>query len=64
MVTLLAEKLKSDNAPELLEKQLSRRAKKGEYGIIALSSATEPYMPIEKKLRLTRRLIKPEHQNL
>ncbi|RKY63334.1 MAG: radical SAM protein [Candidatus Latescibacterota bacterium] len=46
------------NAPELLEKQLSRRAKKGEYGIIALSSATEPYMPIEEKLKLTRRLLK------
>ena len=45
------------NAPELLEKQLSRRAKKGEYGIIALSSSTEPYMPIEKKLKLTRRLL-------
>lgn len=45
------------NAPELLEKQLSRRAKKGEYGIIALASATEPYMPIEEKLKLTRRLL-------
>lgn len=45
------------NAPELLEKQLSRRTKKGEYGIIALSSATEPYMPIEEKLKLTRRLL-------
>ena len=45
------------NAPELLEKQLSKRAKKGEYGIIALSSSTEPYMPIEEKLRLTRKLL-------
>lgn len=45
------------NAPELLEKQLSRRAKKKEYGIIALSSATEPYMAIEEKLKLTRRLL-------
>ena len=45
------------NAPELLEKQLSRRAKRGEYGIIALSSSTEPYMPIEEKLKLTRRLL-------
>ncbi|MCL0059969.1 radical SAM protein [Dehalococcoidia bacterium] len=45
------------NAPELLEKQLSRRAKKEEYGIIALSSSTEPYMPIEEKLKLTRRLL-------
>jgi len=46
------------NAPELLEKQLSRRAKKREYGIIALSSSTEPYMPIEEKLKLTRKLLK------
>ncbi len=45
------------NAPELLEKQLARRAKKREYGIIALSSATEPYMQIEEKLGLTRRLL-------
>ena len=45
------------NAPELLEKQLSRRAEKGEYGIISLSSSTEPYMPIEEKLKLTRRLL-------
>jgi len=46
------------NAPELLDKQLSRRAKKSEYGIIALSSSTEPYMPIEEKIELTRRLLK------
>jgi len=45
------------NAPEILEKQVSRRAKKGEYGIIALSSSTEPYMQIEKKLELTRKLL-------
>jgi DNA repair photolyase len=45
------------NAPELLEKQLSRRAKKGEYGIIALSSSTEPYMKVEEKLELTRKLL-------
>ncbi len=45
------------NAVELLEKQLSRRAKKKEYGIIALSSSTEPYMQIEESLGLTRRLL-------
>lgn len=45
------------NAPELLERQLSRRAKKGEYGIIALSSSTEPYMQIEEKVKLTRKLL-------
>jgi DNA repair photolyase len=45
------------NASELLEKQLSIRTKKGECGIIALSSSTEPYMQIEEKLRLTRKLL-------
>ena len=30
------------NAPEVLEKQLKRREKKGEYGIIAISTSTEP----------------------
>jgi len=45
------------NAPEILEKQLKRRSKKGEYGIIALSTSTEPYMPIEEKFKLTRKLL-------
>ena len=45
------------NAPELLEKQLSRRAKKEEYGIIALASSTEAYMPIEEKTEMTRKLL-------
>jgi len=45
------------NAPELLEKELSRRARRGEYGFILFSSSTEPYMPIEEKLKLTRRLL-------
>jgi len=45
------------NSPQLLGKQLSRRARKGEYGIIAFSSSTEPYMPIEEKLKLTRKLL-------
>lgn len=46
------------NAPEILEKELARRAAKGEYGIIALSSATDSYQPIEKELKLTRTLLK------
>jgi DNA repair photolyase len=45
------------NAPEILERQIKRRAKKGEYGIIALSSSTEPYMKVEEKLKLTRKLL-------
>lgn len=45
------------NAPEVLEKQLRRRAEKGEYGIIAMSTATEPYQGVEKHLKLTRRLL-------
>jgi len=36
------------NASGLLEKQLSRKAKRGGYGDFALSSSTEPYMPIEE----------------
>jgi len=44
------------NAPELLERQLSRRAAKEEYGIILFASQ-EAYIPIEKKCRITRRLL-------
>lgn len=44
------------NAPELLEKQLYRRAEKGEYGIICFASQ-EAYMPIEKKYQITRKLL-------
>lgn len=44
------------NAPALLEKQLSRRAKKGEYGIICIASQ-EAYPPIEKELKMTRKLL-------
>ncbi len=45
------------NAAELLERQLKARAERGEYGIISLSSATEPYMDIEKERGLTRKLL-------
>jgi len=44
------------NAPQLLEKQLSRRAKKGGYDIICFASQ-EAYIPIEKEYRITRRLL-------
>lgn len=45
------------NAPELLEKSLRRYARKGKYGFIALSSATEPWMYIEEKYRVTRKCL-------
>lgn len=45
------------NAPELLEKALHSRAKRGQHGIIVLASATEPYLQIEKDLKLTRSLL-------
>jgi DNA repair photolyase len=46
------------NAIELLDKQLALRAKKGEYGYIVMSSATDPYLQIEKKYELTREALK------
>lgn len=45
------------NAIELLDKQLANRAKKNQYGIIALSSATDPYLKIEKNYQLTRQAL-------
>ena len=45
------------NAPTLLEKQLATRAKKGQYGIIVVASATDAYMPIENELGLTRQCL-------
>ncbi|MCB0703838.1 MAG: hypothetical protein KDC34_00950 [Saprospiraceae bacterium] len=45
------------NAIEVLEKQLASRAKKGQYGYIVLSSATDPYLQIEKKYELTRKAL-------
>jgi len=45
------------NAPTLLEKELARKANKKEYGFIALSSATEPWMHAEKKYGLTRKCL-------
>ncbi len=45
------------NAIELLEKQLKKRAEKGEYGFIVLSSVTDPYINIEKDYLLTRKAL-------
>lgn len=45
------------NAATLLDKQLRSRARKGQYGIIVLSSATDPYLHFEEEQRLTRSLL-------
>ena len=44
------------NAPELLAKQLERKAEKGEYGMIGVASQ-EAYLPVEEKLGMTRQLL-------
>jgi len=46
------------NAIEVLDRQLFNRAKKGQYGIIAISSATDPYLQIEQKYEMTREALK------
>ena len=46
------------NGPELLEKQLALRSRKNQHGIIALSSATDPYLKEERTYRLTRDFLK------
>jgi DNA repair photolyase len=45
------------NAVELLDRQLRNRAKKGQYGIIVMSSSTDPYLQFEKEEQLTRRML-------
>ena len=45
------------NSPQLLSRQLRRRARKAEHGFIAVSTATEAYQFAEKELKLTRRLL-------
>jgi len=46
------------NASKVLQRQLRRRALRCEYGIIALSTSTEPCMQIERKYERTRKLLK------
>lgn len=46
------------NSIELLDKQLANRAKKKQFGFIVLSSATDPYLQIEEKYKLTREALK------
>lgn len=45
------------NAIEILDRQLRNRAKKNQYGIIVLSSATDPYLQIERSYALTRQAL-------
>ena len=44
-----------ENAPELLVKELS--SPKYEPRVLALSGITDPYQPVEKRLKLTRRIL-------
>lgn len=45
------------NALEVLEKQLAARAKKGQYGIVAIGSGTDVYIHHEEKYQLTRGML-------
>ncbi|HPG12574.1 MAG TPA: hypothetical protein PLU37_13665 [Chitinophagaceae bacterium] len=45
------------NALTVLEKQLASRAKKEQYGIVAVGSATDAYIHHEEKYRLTRGML-------
>jgi len=54
----LAEKITiKKDAAAILDKQLANRAKKSEYGIIAVGSATDAYMQVEEEMGLTRQLL-------
>lgn len=47
-----------ENALQVLEKQLQLRARKNEYGIVAIGSATDAYMPHEANYKLTEGFLK------
>ncbi len=46
------------NALEILERQLQAKAKKGQYGIVVVGSATDAYLHHEEKWRLTEGMLK------
>lgn len=46
-----------ENVAAILEKQLQLRAKKNEYGIVAVGSSTDAYMPIDEKYLRTRDIL-------
>jgi DNA repair photolyase len=45
------------NGPEILARQLAFRVKKNQHGIIALASATDPYIRQEEKYRITQKYL-------
>lgn len=45
------------NALEVLEKQLSTRAKKNQFGIVAVGSGTDAYIHHEEKWKMTERML-------
>lgn len=45
------------NGVEVLDRQLAFRAKKNQYGIIAVASATDPYIKAEEEYELTQRFL-------
>lgn len=47
-----------ENAVELLERRLKRRPDYLDGKLIYMSSVTDPYQPVERELKLTRRLLK------
>jgi DNA repair photolyase len=46
-----------ENIAAVLEKQLQSRAKKEQYGIVAVGSATDAYIPHEERLCLTEKIL-------
>ena len=45
------------NAPEILDKQLASRAKKNQFGFVAVGSGTDAYIHHEKNYKLTERIL-------
>jgi DNA repair photolyase len=45
------------NGPEVLDRQLAFRVKKQQYGMIALASATDPYIKAEEHYQLTQQFL-------
>src|SRR5689334_16455545 len=59
----MAEKLSvKSNALPILEKQLRNRAAKSQYGLVAVGSATDAYLPHESNLRITKGMLHLFHR--